>query len=1432
MTAVETERALEIPPGVASALLEGRYGAPHDVLGAHPARVGARSGVVVRAMHPDAAAAELVWADGLVAMQPLAQRGLFGVFLPDATPPLQYRVRFEFGAGRSWERGDPYCHWPTLGDVDLHLLNEGRHLKLWEVLGAHARRHEGVDGVAFAVWAPNAERVSVVGDFCRWDGRLYPMRSMGLSGIFEIFVPDLAPGALYQYEIRTKQGEILLKADPFAAWAELPPGRASRVAPAVTHDFRDESWMLDRPYRDVRREPMAVYEVHLGSWRRHDGLPPNYRSIAPELVRHMKHFGFTHLELLPICEHPFEGSWGYQVTSFFAPTSRYGTPDDFRYLIDLCHQHGIGVILDWVPAHFPRDTFALARFDGTPLYEHEDPRRGEHQDWGTLIFNLGRHEVRNFLIASALHWLESFHIDGLRVDAVASMLYRDYSRKAGEWVPNAHGGREDEEAAAFLRQLNDAINARQPGCFSIAEESTAWPGVTAPTSQGGLGFALKWNMGWMHDSLRYFAHDPIHRKHHQNDLTFAMLYEHSERYMMPLSHDEVVHGKGSLLSRMPGDDWQRFANLRALFAYQYTRPGKKLLFMGSELGSEAEWYHAAQLPWPSPHDALRQGLMRFCAELGALYLAEAALWQDDYAPGGFEWIDVEDHDQSVLSYVRRSGDELLITVLNLTPVPRAGYRIGAPLPGQYALVLDSDAAHFGGSGHEIPAGYTSDPQPWHRQQHSLLLQLPPLSVVVLRRTPDPEQRERIRAGRAGVLPGYHSVDGAYHPTSDATRRALLPALRESTEAPEASRERRQPEIDPVHVAREGSALVAELAVQIPEAGAARLEYTLEDLSHPERPPQHGSYDAPVGELSLPLEVDIHAVQERTLRCELGVLTRSGVHEHHSRVQQRLTVPRTAFGVHEALGGGAGAPAARGLWLQLYALRSPRNFGLGDLGDLAVLVRWAAAQGLDFLGLNPLHAPALPSHPVSPYFPISRLFRNVLYIDVNAVPELADCKPARALLESAELGRTLQQLRAAERIDYHLVWQSKWPVLEALGKHFQGPGVSPARRAAYAEYVAEQGEPLQAFACYTVLAAELGSHDFHDWPAAYHDVGSPEVAAFAREHARAIELQKYLQFELDRQLCEVQALARREGMRLGLYQDLAVGGTHGGADAWLYPGLFPLGVELGAPPDPLAPQGQRWGLSVLSPLRSRAQSHAYFRRLLRANMRHAGALRIDHAMAVQRQFWMPVDRTIDGAYVAYPVDELFGLIALESRRARCVVIGEDLGTVPAGFRERSRAWNVLGCQLARFEMDRYEGPRPAEQYSDSALVSLNTHDLPPFASFWSGADLELRHEIGLLDTDALAREQAGRAALRERWVAQLRAGGDLPANADAGDATTVLTATHAMLARSPAPLLALSLADLLGETVSANVPGTTAADGFESWTARLSISVDALPTLKR
>ena len=629
---------------------------------------------------------------------------------------------------------------PTLGDVDIHLIGEGRHERLWEVLGARPMAHEGVDGVRFSVWAPAAKDVRVVGDWNAWDGRVHPMRTVGSSGVWERFVPEAEVGHRYRYEIIGADGHLRLKSDPMATGSEAPPANAS-VITRSTHRWSDDDWMAQRREIDPVNDRLSVYEVHVGSWRtvpEAGNRPLTWNELAEPLADHVSQLGFTHIELLPVAEHPYTPSWGYQVSGYFAPTARYGSPDDFRAFVDTLHRRGIGVIIDWVPAHFPKDEWSLGRFDGTALYEHADPRQGEHPDWGTYVFNVGRNEVRNFLVANALYWLEEFHVDGLRVDAVASMLYLDYSRNDGEWVPNEHGGRENLEAIEFLQEANTLVHAEFPGVRMIAEESTAWGGVSRPVHLGGLGFGQKWNMGWMHDTLEYFSTDPLYRLHHHGQLTFGFVYAWSENFVLPLSHDEVVHGKGSLIQKMPGDEWQRFANLRALYGWMWSHPGKQLLFMGCEFAQVREWAEAHSLDWHLLEDHRHAGVMRLVSELNRLESAHPALWERDTEPAGFEWLDASDAQQSVLSFIRRGHGDTppVVCVANFTPSPRHGYRIGFPSGGRWVEILDTDDERFGGSG--VANGeVATEAVPWQGHDHSAVVTIPPLGVIWF--TPDPDR---------------------------------------------------------------------------------------------------------------------------------------------------------------------------------------------------------------------------------------------------------------------------------------------------------------------------------------------------------------------------------------------------------------------------------------------------------------------------------------------------------------------------------------------------------------------------------------------------------------------------------------------------------------------------------------------------------------------
>jgi 1,4-alpha-glucan branching enzyme len=708
-------------------LIEGRHRDPFGVLGRHEDNGRVR----VRVMLPHAE--EVTIADGNHPLQRIEGTDIFE-WEGDSTQVAEhYRLIWRDDEHRDHIAHDPYCYPPQLPDFDLHLFGEGKHWHAHRLLGAQVHDVDGVAGILFSVWAPHAERVSVVGDFNRWDGRAHPMRVHG-NGVWELFIPDLPTGIVYKFEVRSANGDIFLKSDPFGRRFEMRPSTASIVEPPSSFEWSDADWIEQRAECDWLHAAMSIYEVHLGSWQRGpEGELLNYRDLGERLVAHALDLGFTHIELLPITEHPFDQSWGYQTTGYYAPTSRFGTPDDFRWFVDHCHKHGIGVILDWVPAHFPKDAHGLARFDGTALYEHEDPRMGEHLDWATLIYNFGRYEVKNFLISSALFWLQEYHIDGIRVDAVASMLYLDYSREEGQWIPNKFGGRENLEAIEFLRELNEVTHSQVPGALVMAEESTSWPQVTKPTYVGGLGFDLKWNMGWMNDTLSYIAHEPIHRQYHQDMLTFSMLYAFTENFLLPFSHDEVVHGKRSMLYKMPGDDWQRFANLRLIYVYLFTHPGKKLLFMGSEFGQGEEWDSTAVIDWYLLDYPNHQGVRMLIRDLNRVYRSYPALYSHDFDWEGFEWIDCHDAQNSVLVYLRRVDDEFLVVALNFTPVPRDAYRIGVPAPGVYQEILNSDASDYWGSGLGNGARVLeADDTPWMERSHSLEITLPPLAGIVLR----------------------------------------------------------------------------------------------------------------------------------------------------------------------------------------------------------------------------------------------------------------------------------------------------------------------------------------------------------------------------------------------------------------------------------------------------------------------------------------------------------------------------------------------------------------------------------------------------------------------------------------------------------------------------------------------------------------------------
>ncbi|OGW72917.1 MAG: 1,4-alpha-glucan branching enzyme [Nitrospirae bacterium RIFOXYC2_FULL_44_7] len=720
-------------------IIKAEHWDPFQALGIHEVKTDGKKAITVRAFIPEA---DKAWVVDVVQnksheMEKTHKAGFFEKDFEKKKDFFQYKLKIKTSDNRIAEFFDPYSFLPVLSDFDLHLIGEGSHYKKYEKLGSHVMAVNGLKGIHFAVWAPNAKRVSVAGDFNNWDGRRHQMRVLGSSGVWEIFVPGLDEGEIYKFEIKSKSGEIFLKADPYAFYFEARPKSASVVYDINRYRWNDSEWLEMRSRKNWFESPVSVYEVHLGSWMRvpeEENRFLTYRDLTDKLIGYVKDMGYTHIELMPVTEHPLDASWGYQTVGYFAPTSRHGAPEDFMYFVDKCHRNNIGVILDWVPAHFPKDAHGLGNFDGTALYEHEDPRKSEHKDWGTLIFNYGRNEVRNFLISSALFWLEKYHIDGLRVDAVASMIYLDYSKKEGEWVPNIFGGRENLEAIDFLKRFNEIVHRQHPGILTIAEESTAWTGVSRPTHLGGLGFSFKWNMGWMHDILEYFSKDPVHRKHHHNNLTFSLLYAFTENFMLVLSHDEVVHGKSSMLGKMPGDMWQKFANLRLLYGFMYGHPGKKLLFMGGEFGQWDEWDFDHSLDWHLLQYEPHQKLQHYIRDLNRLYRTEPPLYEVDFSYSGFDWIDFHDTEQSVISFIRKGkGDEdFLVAVCNFTPAPRYNYRIGVSESGLYIEILNSDSSEYGGSNTGNAGGVSSEDISWNGKPYSISITLPPLAVVVFK----------------------------------------------------------------------------------------------------------------------------------------------------------------------------------------------------------------------------------------------------------------------------------------------------------------------------------------------------------------------------------------------------------------------------------------------------------------------------------------------------------------------------------------------------------------------------------------------------------------------------------------------------------------------------------------------------------------------------
>ncbi len=717
-------------------ILSADHHDPFSVLGSHLVKSGAKTSVTIRAFLPEAKEVVVKEKNKSKKMKKIHKNGFFEVTFPNRKNIFPYTFEVSYNAGDPIIKNDPYCHTPVLSDFDMHLFSEGKHHRIYEKLGAHPMKMKGISGVFFAVWAPNAKRASVVGDFNFWDGRVHSMRNRGTSGLWELFIPDIGIGAVYKFEFKTQNDDIILKSDPYAFYSERRPNTASIVF-ADKFKWSDKKWLTERDKTGCYEKPMTIYEVHLPSWMRDpkdSSRILSFDELSDKLIPYVKDMGYTHIELLPVAEHPLDQSWGYQVTGYFAVTSRHGTPEGFKRFVDKCHKNNIGIIIDWVPGHFPKDAHGLACFDGTHLYEHSDPRIGEHNEWGTLVFNYGRNEIKNFLIANVVYWFDEYHIDGIRVDAVASMLYLDYSREEGEWIPNRYGGRENLEAIDFLKELNEVIFSYFPGAITVAEESTSWPRVSHPTYLGGLGFGYKWNMGWMNDILSYFSKDPIHRKYHHGLLTFAMLYAFHENFVLVLSHDEVVHGKRSLLDKMPGDLWQKFANLRLLFGYMYAQPGKKLLFMGGEFGQWIEWRSSESLDWHLLDYGLHKKMQEYVKTLNHLYTTQPALYETDFDHAGFEWIDFHDTDNCVISFIRyaKDRDDFLVFVFNCTPIPRNGYRLGVPKPGFYHELLNSDADMFGGGNIGNKGGIKTDELSWQMKEYSIQIDVPPLSSSVFK----------------------------------------------------------------------------------------------------------------------------------------------------------------------------------------------------------------------------------------------------------------------------------------------------------------------------------------------------------------------------------------------------------------------------------------------------------------------------------------------------------------------------------------------------------------------------------------------------------------------------------------------------------------------------------------------------------------------------
>ena len=1377
-------------------LAKGMHPAPFSVLGKHV--IGNET--TIRAFLPKAKSAILKFENG--DSIPLIKTHSDGVF--EATVPVpvhKYRLEGESDSER-FSILDPYSFRSAIGDLDRYLLGEGNHHDLYRMLGSHVTELDGTKGVLFSVWAPNASRIGVVGEFNQWDGRCHVMRSHAHSGLWDLFIPELPEGILYKYEILDQDNNKLpLKNDPYAMYFEQPPGNASIVFDS-RFVWSDKVFIDVRDNQDVLTMPISMYEVHASSWRRKpNGDPLPYRELADQLVPYVLEMGFTHIELMPITEHPFTGSWGYQPIGLFAPTSKLGSPDDFRYLVNKCHENGIGVVIDWVPAHFPSDAHGLGMFDGTHLYEHADPKQGLHKDWNTLIFNYERPEVANYLLSNALYWIREFHIDGLRVDAVASMLYLDYSREEGEWVPNELGGNENLAAIRFLKELNVLVHAE--GGITFAEESTSFPGVSHPTYSGGLGFTFKWNMGWMHDTLEYMSRDPVHRRHHQNDLTFGLTYAFSENFQLPLSHDEVVYGKGSMLGKMPGDDWRKFANLRALYAHMYCYPGKKLLFMGCEFAQSAEWDHDGSLNWDRLNDARHSGMKHLLADLNAVYKNHDALHSTDCNAEGFEWISCDDAEHSVFAFSRFNSNKNceLVVVCNLTPEPLVDYRIGVNHSGQWVEMLNTDAKQYGGSGMGNTDPLIADETSWNNRAASLALTLPPLAVLILQPIAQNQNKMALLADQAlnklaqhhGIVATFYEINGREHVTSTATKKALLKA----------------------------NGLKLGNDAMILEA-LAELEAEL--LTR-----------------KCPREIILDSNTLNELAFEFGTSWRVTCTESQAiiaegRIHDQISLPKLRSGIYELLVQDddktesitllvaperspsiedvSGASRHWGINGALYGLRSKRNTGIGDFEDLACLGEVLAANGASFIGINPVHAfGAEADHVISPYSPSHRAMLNTLHIALDKIPGLDQTKTAvttRSMACSATDDTD-------QFIDYPSYKKLHSQSLEIMYERF----LSKADFTIKAEFERRYSQCSTAerdFVLYETIS-ELHGADWRGWPTKLRDKEEKSLRHVRETYQNRLAYHYWLQWVADTQLLDVSVRLRDSNMPLGLYLDLAVGSRRSGAESWCNHDVIASGVSIGAPPDQLSPAGQNWELSAFSPHQLQAQQYKALRSVLRTSMRHAGVLRLDHILGLNRSFWIPDDGS-PGAYIVQPFDALMALVKIEAERSGTVIIGEDLGLVPDGFRDRIRSQGFYSYSVLQYEKNQ-ESEIADPAHSESQLLAcFGTHDTPTLQGFFKARDIEWWFKLGWLDGEQAANTRSVRAKEVES-LSRFDTRASLPAE------SPLSNVIHTALAQSPAAMVSVQLDDVLQHIDAQNIPGTI--NEHPNWRRRYSIPLEELST---